>query len=124
MASAVSGMLSNTAETKPRPSVVAQDGVGNAATGISEAHHTSASRNRLPLKALGSRFQLGGRYAASSSRASATARPITGNFSSIAGSRKLNHRLLAIAASSTRPTTTKRPGSICAPGVSSFWIGW
>src|SRR5688572_32013570 len=50
-ASAVSGMLSNTAETKPSPNAVCHDAAGSRSTGISDAHSTSASRNTVPLNA-------------------------------------------------------------------------
>src|SRR5689334_955887 len=46
-ASLVSGMLSKTADTKPRPRVVWGPAAGSALTGISEAASTRDNRNRL-----------------------------------------------------------------------------
>src|SRR5262249_6518608 len=43
-ASAVSGMLSKTADTKPRPSAVCHEALGNLSTGINVAHKTSDSK--------------------------------------------------------------------------------
>src|SRR5262245_49066429 len=72
-ARAVRGILSNTAETKPRPSVVCHDAAGSFSTGMSEAQVTSASRNTDPLNASGSRPQSGRRAAAVARMATQTA---------------------------------------------------
>src|ERR1017187_6560001 len=58
-ASAVSGMLSNTAETKPRPKAECQDAAGSASTGIIDAQVTRDSRKIDPLLASGSSSQSG-----------------------------------------------------------------
>jgi hypothetical protein len=42
-------MLSNTADTNPRPKAVGHDAEGNVSTGIIEADVTSASRKIVPL---------------------------------------------------------------------------
>ena len=78
-------MLSNTDEMKPRPSVVSAVAAGRRSTGIIDAHSTSDSRNTLPLTASGTSDQSGWRQAAVTRIASATARPITGTWSSTAG---------------------------------------
>jgi hypothetical protein len=48
-ASAVSGMLSNTAETNPSPSAVCQEARGSFSTGIIDAQVTSAKRFGVTL---------------------------------------------------------------------------
>ena len=53
----MSGMLSNTAERNPRPSVVGQEATGRLSTGIIEAQTTSESRKSVPLKVSGSTSQ-------------------------------------------------------------------
>ena len=57
-------MLSNTAETKPSANAVCHDAAGSAFTGMSEAHHTSESRNTAPFAAPGSSSQAGRRHSA------------------------------------------------------------
>ena len=46
-------MLSNTADTKPRPNAVCHDASGSFSTGIIDAASTSDSRKTLPLNAPG-----------------------------------------------------------------------
>jgi hypothetical protein len=53
-------MLSNTAETNPRPRVVWGDASGRCSTGIIDAINTSDSRNKLPFAAAGIGSLLGG----------------------------------------------------------------
>src|SRR5687767_15970441 len=50
-ARAVRGILSNTAERKPRPNEVCQDGAGRLSTGIIEAQSTSERRKSDPVRA-------------------------------------------------------------------------
>jgi hypothetical protein len=52
-------MLSNTAEMKPRDSVLCQEAGGSFSTGINEAQVTNASRKIEPLNASGSSFHSG-----------------------------------------------------------------
>ncbi len=101
-------MLSNTDDRKPSPSVVGHDGGGSLSTGISEAHQTSASRKMLPLSAPGSRLHCGARTGAVARIASTTALPITGKWSSTAGSLRLNQTLAEIAAARIASTTPSR----------------
>src|ERR1700694_1256475 len=54
-------MLSNTADTNPRPSAVVHDADGSFSTGISDAHTMSESRKTLPLAAAGRCDQAGRR---------------------------------------------------------------
>ena len=61
MASAVSGILSKTAETKPSPSVVSQLGDGKDLTGIIDAAETSAMRKIAPRAASGNDRPIGPR---------------------------------------------------------------
>ena len=72
-------MLSNTADTKPRPSAVCQDASGSFSTGIIEAQVTSASRKIVPLKVSGMTSQSGRRSGAVTRITTHTARPITGS---------------------------------------------
>src|SRR5437868_11597020 len=74
-------MLSNTAETKPRPSAVCHDGAGSFSTGMSEAHRISDKRNTLPLNAPGSSDHWGLRHNAVTSSATHTPAPMNGNVS-------------------------------------------
>jgi hypothetical protein len=48
----VSGMLSNTAERNPSAKTLTTLAGGSDSTDISDAHHTSETRNRLPLRDL------------------------------------------------------------------------
>src|SRR5207249_11259388 len=63
-ANAVSGMLSNTADKKPRPSAVRADACGKRSTGIIEASNTSESRKMELRNAPGSSSQSGRRIPA------------------------------------------------------------
>src|ERR1700674_4158756 len=78
-ASAVSGILSKTAEMKPSPSAANADAGGSFSTGIIEAHVTSESRNTVPLKVSGNTSQSGRRSGRLARIASQTATPIKGN---------------------------------------------
>src|SRR5262249_56106218 len=60
-ARAVSGMLSNTPDTKPRPSAVCHEAPGNLSTGIKVAHSTSDNKKILPFIAAGTISQSGRR---------------------------------------------------------------
>src|SRR5438445_12265501 len=84
-------MLLNTALTKPSPSAVCHDAAGNAFTGIIAAHVTSDNRKMLPLSAPGNRFHVGLRHGAVTMIAAHTARPITGQWSSMSGALTLNN---------------------------------
>src|SRR2546430_1809260 len=66
-------MLSNTAETKPRPSAVCHEAAGSFSTGMSEAQRMSDSRKMLPLNAPGSSDHCGARHGALTRIASHTA---------------------------------------------------
>lgn len=91
---------------------------------MSEAHHTSASRNRLPLRAPGSRLHCGLPTGALAKMASMTAAPMTGNDPSTTGRFNVNHTLAPIADSRMKPTIARRAPSTRTPGLASFWIGW
>ena len=78
-------MLSNTADTKPRPSAVCHDASGRCSTGIIEAIVTRDNKNIAPLKASGSNDHSGLRTGADTRIATHTAAPSTGNWSSTAG---------------------------------------
>src|SRR3990167_5040115 len=84
-ASAVSGMLSNTAETKPRPMVVGQLAGGRLSTGISDADITRQSRNNVPFSDDPMIAQSGLRSSAVTMIAAQTPMPITGSMSSSSG---------------------------------------
>ena len=77
-ASAVSGILSKTADTKPSPNAVCHEATGSFSTGIIEAHVTRESRKTLPLKASGSRLHSGLRTGVDSNSATHTAAPRKG----------------------------------------------
>ena len=93
----MSGMLSNTAETKPRPSAVCQDASGSFSTGIIDAEVTSASRKIVPLKVSGMISQSGRRNGAAARITTHTASPITGMASSSAGNFRLAITLARMA---------------------------
>jgi hypothetical protein len=84
-ANAVSGMLSKTAETKPRPSAVCHDAAGSFSTGIIEAQVTNESRKTVPLKVSGSTPQSGCRKGTANRMAAHTAKPMTGHSSNTSG---------------------------------------
>ena len=58
-------MLSNTADTKPRPSVDCGEAAGRLSTGIIEAASTSDSRNTAPFAAAGITVKSGRRHGVS-----------------------------------------------------------
>src|SRR2546429_4895944 len=97
-------MLSNTAETKPKPSAVGHEAAGSFSTGINEAAVTNARRKIVPLKVSGITFQSGARSPAVSRMTAQTAMPRTGTESSRTG----NFKLAGIfgASSSTRVATS------------------
>src|SRR6185436_18627759 len=97
-------MLSNTADTKPRPSAVGQEAAGSFSTGINEAAVTSASRKIVPLKVSGITFQSGARQPAVNRITAQTARPRTGTASSSAGNFKL--AMMFAASAATRMAAT------------------
>src|SRR5262245_66595339 len=82
-------MLSNTADTKPRPSAVGHDAAGSSSTGIIEADVTRASRKIVPLKVSGSTFQSGRRNEAVANRTAHTDKPRTGTRPSSSGKCRL-----------------------------------
>src|SRR5262249_32995660 len=84
-AKAVSGMLSNTAETQPRPNAVCQDAAGSFSTGTIEAPVTTDSRKIVPLRVSASTAQPGCRKGTAARMAAHTARPITGHASNASG---------------------------------------
>ncbi len=77
-------MLSNTADTKPRPKAVCEEAAGSFSTGIIEAQVTSASRNTVPLTAPGSSSHSGLRSGAVTRIAATTVTPRNGNLSASA----------------------------------------
>jgi hypothetical protein len=116
-------MLSNTAETKPRPRVVCQEAAGNFSTGMSDAQVTRASRKTEPLNASGSSLQSGRRSVAVSRIATQTAAPMTGKWSSTAGKYRLAATLAPIAASRMTPTIAMRAQSTRCWTLASLMIG-
>ena len=119
MASAVSGMLSNTEETKPSPNAVCQEGVGSSSTGIIEAHSTRLKRNTAPLNASGSTSQSCRRTRMVSRIATHSATPMKGKWSANAGKLILTVTLVAMAATSISPTTPMR-----AQSTATCWCAW
>src|SRR4030042_1750178 len=105
MASAVNGILSNTAETKPSPSAVSQLGNGKDLTGIIDAAETSAMRKSAPRAAWGTTDQSGRAIGVERRMADATASPISGTSSRMWVSRRCAPTLAAIADASTKTTT-------------------
>ena len=71
-------MLSNTADTKPSPSVVRGEGLGKRSTGIIEAIKTSESRKIELLRVRGSTSQSGRRIPMEITIAVQTATPMNG----------------------------------------------
>src|SRR6266540_1290620 len=109
-------MLSNTAERKPKPSVVLEDAKGNFSTGIIEAINTSESRKIEPRKALGSTSQSGRRIPAEPTIATHTATPINGKWSPCPVNFTFTITLVARASPRIRPTMPIRIQS--TPGYS------
>src|SRR3989442_2145284 len=122
-ASAVSGMLSNTAETKPRPSAVCHDAAGSFSTGIGEAQVISKRRNALPLNAPGSSDHAGLRHSAAMRIAAHTAAPMNGKRSEYALNFTLTITLTMIAASRMDATIATRGQSTRAPAAAPCVIG-
>src|SRR4029078_4542424 len=91
-------MLSNTAETKARPSAVGHEAADSFSTGINEAAVTNASRKMGPLKVSGITFQSGARSPVVSRITAQTARPRTGRAWSTAGNLVLAMMFAASAA--------------------------
>src|SRR5262245_29121727 len=116
-------MLSNTADTKPRPNAVGQDAAGSFSTGIIEAQVTSASRNTEPLNASGSNPHSGLRSGTQTRIATQTAAPITGKWSSSAGNLRFAITLARIAATRIQATMPTRVQSTAMPGAASLVIG-
>src|SRR5712691_2995145 len=116
-------MLSNTADTKPRPSAVCHDAAGSFSTGISEAHTMSERRNTLPLNAPGSSDHAGLRHSAAMKIATHTAAPMNGNLSEKSLNFTLTMTLTAIAAIRMNATIATRGQSARTPAAGSFVIG-
>src|SRR2546426_4943112 len=116
-------MLSNTAETKPRPSAVCHDAAGNFSTGISEAHTMSESRNTLPLNAPGSSDHAGRRHSAAMKITTHTAAPMNGKLSEKSLNFTLMTTLTAIAASRMDATIATRGQSTRTPAAAALAIG-
>ncbi len=106
-ASAVSGMLSNTAEMKPRPKAECQEAGGSVSTGIIEAQLTRDSRKIEPLVASGNNSQSGRRSGTLSRSAIHTVAPMNGKRSEISLYSTLTITLVTMAQtriSATMPT--------------------
>src|SRR3954452_11221132 len=116
-------MLSNTAETKPRPSAVGQDATGSLSTGIIEAAVTSASRKIVPLNVSGITDQSGLRKGAVKKITIHTAMPSTGIASSNAGNFRLAVMLAVSAATRMAATINTLVASIFRPLGGSLTIG-
>ncbi len=116
-------MLSNTAETKPRPSAVCQDAAGSFSTGISEAHTISERRNTLPLNAPGSSDHAGLRHSAAMEIAAHTPAPMNGKRSEYALNFTLTTTLTTIAASRMDATIATRGQSTRTPAAAPCVIG-
>ena len=116
-------MLSNTDDTKPRPSVVCHDADGNVSTGITEAAVTSARRKIVPLKVSGMMLQSGVRRNAVSKIAAQTASPSTGSVSSSAGNFRFAVTFATNAAVRMAATMKTRAPSTRDPLGGFFTIG-
>src|SRR5437773_6320108 len=84
-ASAVSGMLSNTADKKPRHSAVCEEASGNRSNGIIDAISTSESRKMELRNARGGTSQSGRRIPKDMRMAIQTATPMNGKRSVCSG---------------------------------------
>src|SRR5882724_12191122 len=111
MANAVSGILSKTADTNPRPRVVFQDARGNFSTGIIEAISTRASRKMEPRSAPGSILQSGARKKVESRIAIQTAAPINGKRAAYSGNLRFVATFAARARARIRATIAIRTQS-------------
>ena len=116
-------MLSNTAETKPKPKAVCHDAAGKCSTGIIDAIVTSESKKIVPFIAPGNSDQSGLRSGTASKIATHTATPITGNWSSTAGKYRFATTLASTAATRMKATMPTRVQSTLMPGGASFMIG-
>src|SRR5690606_14792320 len=105
-------MLSNTAETQPRPKAVCHDAAGSVSTGISDAQVTSVSRNSVPFTDAGTTFQSVDTKSAETTIAIQT--PAAGKSSST---------FVAIAPTRISATTTSLRHLTSSPVTSSRWIG-
>ena len=119
----MSGILSNTDETTPRPSAVCHDAAGNVSTGITEAAVTSARRKIVPLKVSGRMVQSGARKTAVSKIAAQTASPSTGTVSSSAGNFRFAVTFATSAAVRMTATMKTRTPSTRKPLGGFFTIG-
>src|ERR1700674_3591823 len=112
-------MLSNTADTNPRPSAVVHDADGSFSTGISDAHTMSESRKTLPLAAAGRSDQAGRRHSAAMKIATHTPAPMNGKRSD----HWLNLTLTTIAVTRMNATIATRGQSTRTPAAVSRVIG-
>ena len=119
----MSGMLSNTADRKPRPSAVGHEAAGKRSTGIIEAHRTRESRKTEPFSAPRSTGQLGVRNRAVNRIANQTAAPRKGKRSLMSLKWVLIVTLTTIAATRMKATIATRAPSIRVAASASFWIG-
>src|SRR5207245_10094096 len=110
-ASAVSGMLSNTADKKPRPNAVREEASGNRSTGIIEAISTSESRKMELRNARGSTSQSGRRIPKDMRMATQTATPMNGKRSVCSGNFVCTVTLAASASTRINPTMPIRAQS-------------
>src|SRR5262245_686019 len=108
-------MLSNTAETKPKPKVVRHDAAGSSSTGIIDAAVTRASRKIVPLKASGSTFQSGRRNGAVANRTAQTDKPNMGTRPSNSGKWRLVTTFTNSATIKMATTINTRIQSIATP---------
>src|SRR6476469_9282847 len=97
-------MLSKTADTKPSPSVVCEDGLGNRSTGIIEAIKTSESRKTELLRVRGSTSQSGRRIPMEITIDVQTATPMNGKLLECVGN--FVFTVMFAATATTRITAT------------------
>src|SRR6266496_3535193 len=100
-------MLSNTAETKPRPIATRHDASGSFSTGIIDAAVTSESRKIVPLNVSGSTSQSGRRTGTVTKIDTQTASPMNGKRPATSGYTTFMTTLVTTAAtriSATIPT--------------------
>src|SRR5262245_48348580 len=116
-------MLSNTAETNPRPNAVCQEAAGSLCTGIMDAQVTSASRKMLPLNASGTNDHSGLRQPAVARITSQTVAPRTGKLSASWGACVFIKTLAAIAITRIKATIQSRAQSMVKLAGASFTIG-
>ena len=116
-------MLSNTADTKPRPSAVCHDAAGSFSTGISEAQTISDSRKMLPLSAPGSSDHCGLRHSAVTASATQTPVPMNGKRSDNSLYLTLTRTFTTIAVARMMATIATRAQSTRTPAGGSAAIG-